>query len=79
MTIKEKIKEIIAKQLGVAPEIVTLNARLSEDLGADSLSIVELNMALEDEFELNITDEVAENIRTVGDIVECITKMQEDN
>ena len=79
MTIKEKIKEIIAKQLGVAPEIVTLNARLSEDLGADSLSIVELNMALEDEFELNITDEVVENIRTVGDIVECITKMQEDN
>ncbi len=68
----DKVKEIIVEQLGVSEEIVTAEASFIDDLGADSLDIVELIMALEEEFDLEIPDSDAEKIVTVGDVVEYI-------
>jgi len=68
----EKVKEIIVEQLGVDEEEVTLQASFVDDLGADSLDIVELVMALEEEFDMEIPDEDAEKIVTVGDAVNYI-------
>ncbi len=68
----EKIKETIIEQLGVADTAVTMEASFIEDLGADSLDIVELIMALEEEFDMEIPDADAEKIVTVGDVVEYI-------
>ncbi|MDI6601422.1 MAG: acyl carrier protein [Thermoanaerobacteraceae bacterium] len=68
----EKVKEIVAEQLGVEPEEVALESSFIDDLGADSLDIVELIMALEEEFDLEIPDEDAEKISTVNDVVEYI-------
>lgn len=68
----EKVKDIIVSQLGVEEEEVIIEARFIDDLGADSLDIVELIMALEEEFDLEIPDEDAEGIRTVEDAVEYI-------
>jgi acyl carrier protein len=70
--IEAKVKEIIVEQLSVNPDDVTAEAKFLEDLGADSLDIVELVMAFEEEFELDIPDEDAEKIRTVGDAVAYI-------
>jgi len=67
MTTQEKITEIIVEQLGVKPEEVTPEASFIDDLGADSLDTVELVMALEEEFGVEIPDEDAEKIQTVGD------------
>lgn len=72
MEILDKIKNILVDQLGVKPEDVTIKASLQDDLGADSLDVVELVMALEEEFELKISDEDAEKIVTVGDAIEYI-------
>ena len=69
---EDKIKSIIANQLGVKFEEVTPNASFIDDLGADSLDTVELIMALEEEFEIDIPDEDAGSIKTVGDIVKYI-------
>ena len=68
----EKIKEIIVEQLGVAENTVTMEASFIDDLGADSLDIVELIMALEEEFDLEIPDADAEKIVTVSDVVDYI-------
>ncbi|WP_456409628.1 acyl carrier protein [Oceanithermus sp.] len=68
----EKVKAVVVEKLGVDPEKVTPEARFIEDLDADSLDIVELIMGLEDEFGLEISDEEAENIRTVGDAIKFI-------
>ncbi len=68
----DKVKEIVAEQLGVEPEEVTLESSFIDDLGADSLDIVELVMALEEEFDIEIPDEDAEKISTVNDVVEYI-------
>lgn len=65
----DKIKEIVVDQLGVDAEQVTLDANFIEDLGADSLDTVELIMAFEEEFEVEIPDADAEKIRTVKDVV----------
>ena len=72
MSVFEKVKAIIAEQLGVDEDEVTMEASFIEDLGADSLDIVELVMALEEEFDLVIPDEEAEKIRTVGQAVKYI-------
>ena len=68
----DKVKEIIVEQLNVADNTVTLEASFIDDLGADSLDIVELIMALEEEFDIEIPDSDAEKVVTVGDVVEYI-------
>ena len=73
----EKVKAITVDQLSVAPEDVKMDSTFIDDLGADSLDIVELIMAFEEEFNTEIPDEVAEKIRTVRDAVELLDK--EDN
>ena len=72
MDILSKVKEIVVEQLGVDEEEVTEQASFVDDLGADSLDIVELVMALEEEFDLEIPDEDAEKIVTVADAVNYI-------
>lgn len=72
MAVQEKITEIIVEQLGVKPEEVTPEASFVDDLGADSLDTVELVMALEEEFGIEIPDEDAEKIQTVGDAIRYI-------
>ncbi|NLI58030.1 MAG: acyl carrier protein [Clostridium sp.] len=68
----DKIKKIVVEQLGVEEEEITLESSFIDDLGADSLDIVELIMALEEEFDLEIPDSEAEKISTVGDVVDYI-------
>ena len=70
--IEAKVKSIIADQLGVGEDEIKTESSFIEDLGADSLDIVELVMAMEEEFEVEIPDEEAENIKTVGDAVNYI-------
>jgi acyl carrier protein len=67
--IEERVKSIICDQLGVAEGDVNHDSKLIEDLGADSLDIVELVMAMEEEFEVEIPDDEAEKIRTVNDVI----------
>ena len=71
---RETVKEIVAEQLGVDEGQVTNEASFMDDLGADSLDTVELVMALEEEFEVEISDEDAEKIQTVQDAVDYITE-----
>lgn len=73
-TIQERIKQIVAEQLGVDEDQVTNEASFMDDLGADSLDTVELVMALEEEFDIEISDEDAEKIQTVQDAVDYITE-----
>ena len=68
----DKVKDIIVEQLGVSDTAVTMEASFIDDLGADSLDIVELVMALEEEFDIEIPDADAEKVTTVGDVVEYI-------
>jgi len=74
-SIEEKVKGIIVEQLGVNAEQVTQEAKFIEDLGADSLDTVELVMAFEEEFGIEVPDEEAEKLQTVGDVVKYV----EDN
>lgn len=71
-SIEEKVKDIIVEQLGVNPEQVTPAASFIEDLGADSLDTVELVMAFEEEFSIEVPDEDAERLQTVGDVIKYI-------
>ena len=73
MSVEEKVKNIIIEQLGVSADEVQLNASFVDDLGADSLDLVELVMVLEEEFGYEIPDEDAEKIQTVQDAVNYIT------
>ena len=69
MAMSPKVKDIIVEQLGVDPEKVKPEASFIDDLGADSLDIVELVMAMEEEFDIEIPDEDAEKIKSVGDVI----------
>ena len=71
----EKVREIICDQLDVAEDDVTMESNIADDLGADSLDVVDLVMSLEEEFDVEIPDEAVKDIKTVGDIVKYI----EDN
>ena len=71
----EKVRDILVDQLDVEEEKVTMDASITDDLGADSLDVVDLVMSLEEEFDVEIPDNQVENIKTVGDIVRSI----EDN
>jgi acyl carrier protein len=68
----EKVRDIICDQLELDEDVVTMDAVLLEDLGADSIDLADLVMTLEDEFDMEISDEELENIRTVADIVKFI-------
>lgn len=74
MSVEQKVKDIIIEQLGVEATQVTPTAKFVDDLGADSLDTVELVMALEEEFKLEIPDEDAEKITSVGDAISYIEK-----
>ena len=71
----EKVRDILVDQLDVEEDKVTMEASITDDLGADSLDVVDLVMSLEEEFDVEIPDDQVENIKTVGDIVRYI----EDN
>ena len=75
-TIADRIKDIIVEQLGVNADQIKPEAKFIEDLGADSLDIVELVMALEEEFATEIPDDEAEKLQTVGDVAKFIEDIQ---
>lgn len=72
----EKVREILCQQLDVEEAQVTMEANISDDLGADSLDIVDLLMSIEDEFDIEVPDEDIENVKTVGDLVRYIENNQ---
>ncbi len=74
----EKIKEIIASQFNVDEDLITMDTSFRDNLNADSLDLVELIMALEDEFGMEVEDDDMEKINTVGDAVEYITNIIEE-
>ena len=74
--IDQWVKDIIVEQLGVKPDQVTPEAKFIEDLGADSLDTVELVMALEEEFGIEVPDEQAEKLQSVGDVIKYIEDAQ---
>ena len=76
--IEARVREIIINELALEPEKVTDDASFVEDLGADSLDTVELVMAFEEEFGLDIPDEAAEQMRTVGDAIKYLKENRED-
>lgn len=71
----ERIKEMIVEELNVPADKITMEAKLSEDLGADSIDAVELIMNIEDEFSIQVSDEEAQNIKTVGDLVKYVESL----
>ena len=78
-SIEERLKEIIIKQFGEGEKTVTIETSFVNDLGADSLDVVELVMELEDEFDVSIPDEDAEKMQTVGDAVKFINEHTQKN
>ncbi len=76
MSIEQEVKEIIVNQLGVEEEKVTVDANFIDDLGADSLDTVELVMAFEEKFDIEVPDEEAEKLKCVADVVAYIEKVQ---
>ncbi|MCX7717996.1 MAG: acyl carrier protein [Candidatus Sumerlaeaceae bacterium] len=74
--VEQKVKEIVVQQLGVNADQVTNEASFMEDLGADSLDVVELVMAIEEEFQIDIPDDDAEKVTTVGQAIEYVKAKQ---
>lgn len=72
----DKVKDIIVDQLDVEEDAVTMESSIADDLGADSLDMVDLVMSLEEEFDIEVPDDQVENIKTVGDIVKFISDNQ---
>jgi acyl carrier protein len=77
MTTFERVRKVLAEQLDISEDEVTMQASIMDDLGADSLDVVEIIMALEEEFGIEIPDEEAEKIATVGQIVEYVDTKSE--
>ena len=76
----DKVKKLLAEQLNIAPDKITMTSKVIDDLGADSLDVVEMLMTLEDEFNVTVSDEESVNLKTVGDIVKLIdSKSKKDN
>jgi len=75
-SVEQRVREIIVEQMDVNPDQVTLDAKFIEDLGADSLDVVELVMALEEEFGSEIPDEEAEKLLSVGDVIKYIEDLR---
>ena len=75
-SVEQRVREIIVEQMDVNPDQVTLDAKFIEDLGADSLDVVELVMALEEEFGHEIPDEEAEKLLSVGDVIKYIEDLR---
>ena len=75
-SIEDRVKDIIVDQLGVNADQVTPKAKFVEDLGADSLDTVELVMAFEEEFDIEVPDEEAEKLQSVGDVISYINSQQ---
>ena len=73
----DKVKSLLAEQLNIKAETITAESKIVDDLGADSLDVVELLMTLEDEFGVAVSDEEAVQIKTVGDIVKLLNKNEE--
>ena len=73
----DKVKKLLAEQLNINADIITEESRVIEDLGADSLDVVEMLMVLEDEFDVTVSDEESLQLKTVGDIVKLIDKKAE--
>ncbi|MBQ3549960.1 MAG: acyl carrier protein [Clostridia bacterium] len=71
----EKIRAILCEQLDIEEDQVTMDSNIAEDLGADSLDVVDLIMSIEDEFGLEVPDDQVENIKTVGDVVNYIENL----
>ena len=78
MAVEDKIKDLIAEHLGVSMNELVPEASFIDDLGADSLDIVELVMAIEEEFGLEISDDDAEKIQTIGDVISYVDERQKD-
>ncbi len=72
----EKIRNILCEQLDIEEDTVTMESNIAEDLGADSMDVVDLIMSIEDEFEIEVPDEKIESIKTVGDVVNYIEQMK---
>ena len=74
----EKVREILCDQLDIEEDQVTMESSIVDDLGADSLDIVDLVMSIEDEFDLEFPDEAVENVKTVGDVVKYLEEHVND-
>ena len=72
----EKVQDVIAEELDVAKEDITMDASILDDLGADSLDVVELIMSLEEAFDIEVSDEKAQSLKTVRDVIEYIESVQ---
>ncbi len=72
----DKVKELVAEQLGISKDTITAESNIVEDLGADSLDVIEMLMTLEDEYGITIPDEKIGQIKTIGQIVELIEECQ---
>lgn len=72
----DKVKELVAEQLGVAKDSITAESNIVEDLGADSLDVIEMLMTLEDEYGITIPDEKIGQVKTIGQIVELLEECQ---
>lgn len=76
MAIFDEVKDVVVEQLSVAPDAVKLESKIIEDLGADSLDVVELVMALEEKFEVEIPDSEAEKLKTIQDVVSFVESLK---
>ena len=72
----ERIKELVEQEMNIPAESITLESRIAEDLGADSIDAIELIMGVEEEFDIEISDDEATNIKTIADLVDVINKLQ---